>query len=288
MLYLYRRLHVPSGGPGYHRGGQGLDFAWVPYNDDGLLGTVENACGQMPPHGSLGGYPGAVSLFRMTENFDAQEYIRARGRLPEPSEVTGYKTLRNHVASSRLPARGVFRQITGGGSGLGDPLLRPVGRVERDLRDGYITPAMADAAYGVVSSDGSIDVAATRRRRVEIRAERLGHPPAVTIEPPARFRTALEVRQDGGEPRVHCGLCGADLGPRGASLSGTGIVERARDLGEVMTEMGMLVQPLPGYQRRLTERVCGQCGTTLEITVEATDAAAGEGTEHVLTSTTPG
>jgi N-methylhydantoinase B len=44
-----------------------------------------------------------------------------------------------------------------GGGGWGDPLLRPVEAVARDVRLGHVTPAAAVRDYGVrIGADGSI------------------------------------------------------------------------------------------------------------------------------------
>lgn len=56
--------------------------------------------------------------------------------------------------------------ITGGGGGWGDPRLRPVADVLRDVREGYVSAASAQRDYGVIlSADGNLDTAATERAR---------------------------------------------------------------------------------------------------------------------------
>ncbi|MBS1888654.1 MAG: hydantoinase B/oxoprolinase family protein [Actinobacteria bacterium] len=53
-----------------------------------------------------------------------------------------------------------------GGGGYGDPLTRDPELVAADVRHGYYTVAEADSLYGVVlAADGSVDAAATARRR---------------------------------------------------------------------------------------------------------------------------
>jgi N-methylhydantoinase B len=54
------------------------------------------------------------------------------------------------------------RLETPGGGGYGDPLKRDPARVARDVRFGYVTPAVARSEYGViVGEDGAVDAAAT-------------------------------------------------------------------------------------------------------------------------------
>ncbi len=274
MLYLYRRLHVNSGGPGFYRGGQGLDLAWVPYNHgQGLLGTMENACGQMPAHGTLGGYPGAVTVFLKSDNFDLGQYIREHGRMPGPDDVTGLIQLRNHLASTTLGPYGVFRQITGGGSGLGDPLLRPLAWVERDLRDGYISPMLAKEAYGVVYNDETkrVDAQASEALRTLLRTERLGHKPLkdFTEESPTFFRAPLGVFDTPGRREIYCAFCGTDLGMREDEQWKKQTVVRSHELMGTMRRMGIECQGLEGYRRDLVEYICPDCGTMLQTEVSA-------------------
>jgi N-methylhydantoinase B len=73
-----------------------------------------------------------------------------------------------------------FRYQTGGGGGWGDPLTRDPERVKRDVRDEYVSIEGALRDYGVVVQGDPIrdpeglkvDLAATERRRAEMRAAR--------------------------------------------------------------------------------------------------------------------
>jgi 5-oxoprolinase (ATP-hydrolysing) len=57
-----------------------------------------------------------------------------------------------------------------GGAGFGDPLERPLSLVEHDLANGYITANGAAEDFGcVIGADGHIDVAASERRRRDLR-----------------------------------------------------------------------------------------------------------------------
>ncbi|MCW3067146.1 MAG: hypothetical protein JWN32_4318, partial [Solirubrobacterales bacterium] len=152
MLYLWRRLNAGSGGPGFNRGGLGLDLAWTPHNTAALMGTLENAMAAVPSRGMLGGLPGAGNEFRAVRGTNAADRIGGGGPLPASVEDLGggEEVLLNHVAGVPLTATDVFHQITGGGAGMGDPLLRDPARVEADVRDGFVSREQAEAAYGVV------------------------------------------------------------------------------------------------------------------------------------------
>ena len=68
----------------------------------------------------------------------------------------------------------VFRHVLAGGGGYGDPLERDVDAVLRDVRNEMLSPAKAEADYGVVIDTASwtVDAAATRARRAAIAAAR--------------------------------------------------------------------------------------------------------------------
>jgi N-methylhydantoinase B len=65
----------------------------------------------------------------------------------------------------------VFIQWCGGGSGLGDPLLRDPARVAADVRDEKITIEFARREHGVVIDPATLEVdrEATARARAERR-----------------------------------------------------------------------------------------------------------------------
>jgi N-methylhydantoinase B len=75
-----------------------------------------------------------------------------------------------------LKAGDTVRIDTAIGGGFGDPLEREPELVAEDVRDGYLTRAEAQAAYGVVVSDDlSIDEDATAALRNRLAREREEH-----------------------------------------------------------------------------------------------------------------
>ena len=68
----------------------------------------------------------------------------------------------------------MVRVVTTGGGGWGDPLQRELEMVLRDVIEGRVSPASAEADYGVVFAKASmpdapqIDEAATDKRRAEL------------------------------------------------------------------------------------------------------------------------
>jgi N-methylhydantoinase B len=68
----------------------------------------------------------------------------------------------------------VFRHVLAGAGGWGDPLERDPDAVLKDVRNELLSPAKAEADYGVVIDPATrtVDRTATERRRADIRARR--------------------------------------------------------------------------------------------------------------------
>jgi N-methylhydantoinase B len=257
MLYLWRRLNVGSGGPGMYRGGNGVDLAWVPWRTDKLVGTLENACAQVPSPGVLGGVPGATNRFELIHGSGIEATLAAGEQLPGPDELGGEtEGLLNHVAGVGAGPGEVFRQLTGGGAGWKDPLLRSPQRVEEELRDGYLTAAQARAAYGVIAGDTE----ATARERAEIRRGRIGTEPPAPAPEPDDPRMPLARRGDG----FACGYCGQGLGEDWKAS----LVLCEAPLSERMAELGLSVQAREEPELVLREHYCPACASSLHTQVQ--------------------
>ena len=102
----------------------------------------------------------------------------------------------------------VFVTTSGGGGGLGDPLLRDREQIAVDLAAGYITPEHARQIYGVVlDAAGVVDEAASDLAREEIRRQRIGGAPTAELRAPASI--GVSIVADGDE--WTCGSCSATL-----------------------------------------------------------------------------
>src|SRR5581483_8096374 len=175
VLYLWRKLHTNSGGPGRHRGGCGLDLAWTPWYSPGGEEHVMAACWQVPPAGACGGYPAAASGFQLVNGAGADTAL-AQGRIPgQLSELASSPTaLEGKQFGLEVGPGDVVSMRSGGGGGYGDPLTRDVALVAADVRAGIVSARAAEISYGVLlDGHGRADEAATRARREEIRARRL-------------------------------------------------------------------------------------------------------------------
>ena len=178
VLYLFRRHLQDSGGPGKFRGGRSGELAYTIYDapTGELEGLFAGTGAEMPNGiGIAGGMPGsAISIARVVDT-DIAKRIEAGSPLPDRlKEIDGKLEwlICKHTRSPIL-AGDVWYHSWQGGGGYGDPLLRDPARVADDLARGAISPQAAAEIYGVVlARDGSADLAATERRRGDIRAKR--------------------------------------------------------------------------------------------------------------------
>jgi N-methylhydantoinase B len=121
-------LNIAEGGAGRYRGGRGLVRDYRITADEALVtGTFGRF--KFLPWGSGEGNEGSRNYMQM---------IHADGT----SQIFG-KTAQYHLKRGE-----VARLVTGTGGGYGDPFKRPEEEVVRDVRDGYVTPEMAEKEYG--------------------------------------------------------------------------------------------------------------------------------------------
>jgi N-methylhydantoinase B len=195
-------LREDSGGPGRWRGGLGLTRAvriLAPHTRLSVL--AERAV--LPPFGVCGGGAGATNRF----------WIRRDGHAVQPSPLPG------KVSAFPVEPGDVLLMESSGGGGFGDALERDPAMVAADLAEGYVTPAAAEAVYGVVLANGAIDAGATAARRAQLRAgrHRVRLAAAAGVEP-ARGRA---IRVDETTARalgVKVGGVVELVNPRGAPL----------------------------------------------------------------------
>ncbi|HVS99895.1 MAG TPA: hydantoinase B/oxoprolinase family protein [Solirubrobacterales bacterium] len=259
ILYLWRREMPDSGGPGAHRGGNSLETALAPWKVDRAELAVSSAGGVVPTPGARGGYPGGTTWVEVL-----------RDALPEPGDpLPGPGSLRTapvpvaaKCASFELGLRDVIRQVLTAGSGWGDPLLRPVEALARDLASGSISAAAAADVYGLVfDPDGGIDAAATASRRRELRSARLSGAEPNEIEDPTP--RAAPAYRDGA---LACDLCGVTLSLGDDDAGGELVVDRHR-LDERLSRWGVPVQTPRSTSFELVESCCPGCGTLVSIEV---------------------
>ncbi len=195
-------LREDSGGPGRWRGGLGLTRE-VRIQAAGAQLSVLAEKAVLPPFGVCGGGAGATNRF----------WIRRNGRPIEPSPLPG------KVSGFPIEPGDVLVMQSSGGGGFGDPLDREPALVAADLMEGYVTPAAAEAVYGVMWRGGAIDAAATAARREALRAARVRVRlfPALGLDPERGRALGLDV-ETAGRLAVGPGAVVELVNPRGAPL----------------------------------------------------------------------
>jgi len=131
VLYLRRELQCDTGGAGRWRGGVGQVLAYrVLGGDPQLHHTSQKSCSL--PQGFHGGKAG-----------DGGRWVINEGRADE-------RTLTHAIGEiEQLAAGDTVTHYTPGGGGYGDPKRRDPRLVQRDVREGVVSLAAAEAAYGV-------------------------------------------------------------------------------------------------------------------------------------------
>ena len=152
VLYHHYRLREGSAGPGFARGGFGLDYKLELRNGEARASFVMDH-GRFGPQGALGGGDGAVNkvvILRGEERYVPQHLSKEQDISMAPGDMVWVRTP--------------------GGGGYGDPFRRPPQAVFKDVRLGRVSIEQARKFYGViveVTSEGklSLDVIASERER---------------------------------------------------------------------------------------------------------------------------
>ncbi len=205
VLFLWRKMVPNSGGPGQFRGGQSLEQAFALAYVDTMGGPAWNSCAEVPPSGFGGGFPGSGSTYYLIREPNLRELL-AGGEAPLSERLNGrHELTRNKVGHMTLNRDDVLVFVSGGGGGLGDPLLREPAQVVGDLSAGWITPGHARAAYGVVlDASGLLDYAATQACRAAMLERRIGNMPRRPLSAPESVGVAVDLAADG-----KCWCCGS-------------------------------------------------------------------------------
>jgi N-methylhydantoinase B len=153
-----------TGGAGLHRGGNGVDVAYV-FEEPGMI-AIHDDRWLTYPWGVNGGTPGARGT-KWVERIDGRRQV-----------------LPSKCHDVPVAAGDVLHFVTWGGGGWGDPLERDPELVALEVRRGLVSPAGA-GRYGVVLTEaGVVDEAATGALRAELRAARPAELPVFDMGPP--------------------------------------------------------------------------------------------------------
>ena len=153
-----------TGGPGLHRGGNGVDVAYR-FLEPGTI-AIHDDRWLTYPWGVNGGLPGARG----------RKWIDRAGGTRE--------VLPSKCHDVPVAPGDVLHFVTWGGGGWGDPLQRDPGLVALEVRRGLVTEDGA-RRYGVVlAGDGGADAERTSALREQLRAARPAELPVFDMGPP--------------------------------------------------------------------------------------------------------
>ncbi len=194
IVVLLKEYSPDSAGPGYNRGGAAVlrDSLFLTEANHTSSPVHTKRSSGIGVHGGRDGRNGAVWLFPSAEydvatekdiiGQDAATYRKSTpvaGMLDDDNNLDVANGEYHYFGSNpiwRTQPRDVFRYLTNGGGGWGNPLEREPERVMRDVRDEYVTIEGAARDYGVVvvgdpinDPEGlSVDEEATRTKRAEL------------------------------------------------------------------------------------------------------------------------
>jgi N-methylhydantoinase B len=151
------RLVIDGGGPGRHRGAPGCFVEYGPVST--TMEAMWSSDGEVTPAlGACGGFPGA----------SACQWLRRSDGALEPLPAWG---------GARLGPDETVVSFSNGGGGYGRPWERDVTRVEKDVREKWVSIKAARDIYGVaVNEDGTVDQDETACLRTKL-SKRDSKPP---------------------------------------------------------------------------------------------------------------
>lgn len=127
FLVEYHRLREDSGGPGEHRGGLGVELKYRVEEPSTVNINLERII--EPPWGLEGGKPGRSNAAVICRTDGTQRSVTKESNIVlAPGDTVAF--------------------ATAGGGGYGDPARRDPEAMQRDLRDGYVSPQAAQRDYG--------------------------------------------------------------------------------------------------------------------------------------------
>jgi N-methylhydantoinase B len=165
VVLLRKEITTDTGGPGTKRGGAAIvkDTLWR-VDAEHFCSPFRTKSGGMGTYSGRDGKAGGVWIFGEETidvprdglvSMDAEVYrdtVPVAGVLDPDTHVATLDGVYHHFASQqwRTTPGAMFRYITNGGGGWGDPLRRDPDAVKRDVRDGYVSVEGARRDYGVV------------------------------------------------------------------------------------------------------------------------------------------
>ena len=132
-LLLKHEYVMDSAGAGQWRGGLGVETLFQIYGEE-VTGVTfgDGVDEEARAFGLFGGKEGSLNTLELS-------YPNGRIYFPKSKEIV-----------KGIPKGTIFHEVAGGGGGYGDPLKRPVEKVLKEVRNGFVSMEKAKEDYGVV------------------------------------------------------------------------------------------------------------------------------------------
>lgn len=185
ILYL-GRAYVPNAhGYGKFRGGNSWESLFL------IKPTPQYQFSILFPHktpgvnGLFGGYPSPVVYAFTAHQTNIGELTCTKKSLPSSVSHAQQMLIDGELKASvstlhdtpllieKAEANDLIGICYTGGAGYGDPIRREPQMVIEDIKNGVVTPDMAEEVYGVVVQNGAVETTATEKKRQDIRRRRL-------------------------------------------------------------------------------------------------------------------
>jgi N-methylhydantoinase B len=273
ILYLYRRQLADSGGAGMYRGGNGIDRMYVVHRSESIPDVVMHCIGARLPatSGLSGGLPSATNQFYVKRQSSVESTLAA-GTLPVDFDtMDGAEERYGPMSHTSLSRSDIYRSISNGGGGYGDPLDRDPVRVAQDVRTGRVTIETARSLYGVIiGDDDAFDADRTARERETILSMRAtsAQAPRQTMPQPdstdevARINSGLLVVRDASGSHYYACSCSRVISPLEKDIDDYVAVQTLEP-----QQAGAHIRPMPSTHETfaLHARLCPSCNRQLSV-----------------------
>jgi N-methylhydantoinase B len=174
LLYLYRRTAQDASGPGYNRGGSGIELCMTLHDTFYMLLLLWTHGFEFPSSlGGSGGLSGSCARAKLAMGTDIEERF-SRGEWPQDIEEFDAQSL-PAKSESHLGAGSVLYLSPQSTAGYGDPIKREPERVLADVIKNLVSRETALRFYGVVveGDPPQVNEEATSRERSRVIEQRL-------------------------------------------------------------------------------------------------------------------
>lgn len=270
VVFLWRRLRENSAGPGTHRGGTALEVAYWLRDAERLTGMLSVNDPRLPAPGFGGGFTASAPQQYAIRHASVAEAMRSGADHASLASLGGeaeFGPSRN--GQFELRRGDILISVGGGGSGLGDPLMRSAENVAKDFQAGFISAKNARAAYGVVLTEsGAVDLPATEAERANIRRDRIGAVPSRIATPADEPGVPVMRTNIAGAWTWTCGYCDGSLSAATEDWRLVGTVCRPSPIVAAMEELEMAIRGrTAGEIIELREYFCPHCASCLSVDV---------------------